>query len=257
MKIAVCIKQVPDSRLRIDAENRRLDRSGPGDINSVDRYALEEALRLKDAGVATEVVAVTMGPETATEAVRTALGLGVDRGVLFADSAAAGSDMLATAKVLATVLEQESPDLVFFGQQSSDGGGAVLWAAVADLLRLPFVSQASSVTVEGSTLRVGRQSEAGDETLEVPLPAVISVSDSINEPRYASLKGMMAAKRKPLAAKSATDVGLDPGQIGDAGAKTLVLSVGPPPKRAEAVKIEDDANAADRIVEFLVEKGLV
>jgi electron transfer flavoprotein beta subunit len=257
MKVAVCVKHIPDGRLRLDPGSARLDRGGPGDLNSVDRYALEEALRLKDSGVAEEVVVLSMGPEPAVETIRTALGLGADRGVLASDPAAAGSDLLGTSRILANLIAAESPDIAFFGQQTTDGGGAVMWAAVADRLRMPFVSQVSSIALEGSTVRVGRQTEAGDEVVEVPTPALISVSDSINEPRYASLKGMMAAKRKPLEIKTVADLGLDVGAVGEAGAMTTVLSIGPPPARAEATRIDDEATAAERIVEFLSQRELL
>jgi electron transfer flavoprotein beta subunit len=256
VKVAVCLKHVPDGRLRFDSVSGRLDRSGPGDLNAVDRYALEEALQLKDSGAAEEVVALSMGPEAAAETLRSALGLGADRAVRASDPSAAGSDLLATARVLSRLIETDSFDLVFFGQQSSDGGGAALWAAVAELLRLPFVSQASNVSLEGTTLTVRRQTEAGDEVVETSTPAIISVSDSINEPRYASVKGMMAAKRKPLETRSVTDLGLDPGTVGEAGSMTVVLGVGASPARAEALRVEGE-DAPERIQEFLEQRGLL
>jgi electron transfer flavoprotein beta subunit len=256
MKIAVCVKHVPDGRLRIDPAAGRLDRSGPGDLNGADRFALEEALKLKD-GDGSEVVVVTMGPDGAAESLRSGLGLGADRAVLASDPAAAGSDMVGTAKVLAKVLEAEGPDLVLFGQQTSDGGGAVLCAAVADLLRRPYISQASSLAVDAGTVRVGRQTEVGDEVLQVSLPALVSVSDAINEPRYASLKGRMAAKKKPLEVRSLPDMALGSDDVGEGGARTTVLSVGPPPERSGAVTIEDEGDAPERIVEFLEGKNLL
>src|SRR5882757_2521943 len=143
MKIVVCVKHVPDGRLRIDADTGRLYRDGSGDLNAVDRYAVEEALRLRDSGASDEVVVVSMGRPAAVESVRTALGLGADRGVLVSDPALAGSDLVGTARVLAKVVTDESPGLVFFGQQAADGAGAVLGAAVAELARMPFVSQVS------------------------------------------------------------------------------------------------------------------
>lgn len=250
------MKHVPDGRVMIDPGTRRLDRTGPGDLNKADLYALEEALRLRDS-MAAEVVAVCVGPKGAAETVRGALGLGADRGVLVSDPAAAGSDLLGTARMLARVVEREEPDLVLFGQQSNDGGGALLWAAVADLLGRPFVSQASTLTVDGPLVRVSRQTETGDEQLEVALPAIVSVSDSINEPRYASLKGKLAAKKKPMQMATLEDLGLDPAEIGEAGARTCVLSLGPVPARTGGERIEDDGTAAERIVEFLVAKGVV
>lgn len=256
MKVVVCVKHVPDGRLHIDPGTGRLDRSGPGDLNNVDRYAVEEALRLKDSSGA-EVVAVTVGPEAAAETLRTALALGADRGVLATDPGAAGSDLLATSRILARALERETPDLVLFGQQTIDGGGAVLWAAVAELMSLPFVSQAAELTVTAAAATVGRQTEAGDEVLEVSLPAIVSVSEAINEPRYASLKGRMGAKKKPLDVLSAGDLGLGADRMGTEGSGTSVLSVGPPPVRPAAERVEDEATAPERILEFLVEKQLL
>ena len=254
-RIAVCAKHVPDGRLRIDPESKRLDRGGPGEINTVDRNAIEEALRLKATHNA-EVVVVSMGPHEAKESLRTALALGADRALLISDPAAAGSDLVATARVLAAALEREEPDLVLFGQQTSDGGGAVLWAAVAERLRRPFASQAAELTVDEQAVKVTRQTEFGDEVIEVPLPAVVSVSDAINEPRYTSLKGMMGAKKKPLDVLTLADVGLDDAQAGDAGSKTAVLGIADPPGRVNSVRINDEGNAARVIVDFLLEKQL-
>lgn len=256
MKIAVCVKHVPDGRLRIDPGSMRLERSGSGDLNRADRFAVEEALRVKDAAGA-EVVAVSMGPQGASETLRTVLALGADRAVLVSDPDAAGSDLLGTARLLGRALGRESPDVVLFGQQSSDGGGALLWAAVADLLRLPFISQASSIALGDGRAWVGRQTELGDEELEVTIPALISVSDSVNEPRYASLKGMMAAKKKPIEKLGLSDLGIVTDEVGEAGAATSVLSVGPMPARSNTLWIEAEADAAERIVEFLVERDLV
>ena len=146
MRIAVCVKHVPCGTLRMRPDSGTLDRSGPGELNATDKNAIEEALRLKE-GADAEVVVVTMGPAAATESLRTALGMGADRAVLVDDDAVAGSDLVATSRVLAAVLERESPDLVLFGQQTTDGGGAVLWAAVAERLQLPFVSQATKLTL--------------------------------------------------------------------------------------------------------------
>jgi electron transfer flavoprotein beta subunit len=255
MKIAVCVKHVPDGRLRMHSESKRLDRSGPGELNKVDKNAIEEALRLKGQD-GTEVVIVSMGPQQAVESLRTALALGADRAVLVSDPAAAGSDLVATSKVLATALEREGPDLVFFGQQTSDGAGGVLWAAVAERMRLPFASQAAELTLHDATVRVTRQTEFGDDVIEVQLPALVAVSDAINEPRYASLKGMMGAKKKPLEVLTLADLGLDAVEAGDAGSQTEVLGVGDPPARVNSIRVEDDSNAAQVILDFLVEKQL-
>jgi electron transfer flavoprotein beta subunit len=256
MKIAVCVKHVPVGRLRIDPGSLRLDRIGPGELNDVDKNAIEEALRLKgDDG--TEVVVVSMGPEPAIESLRTALALGADRAVLVSDPAASGSDLVATSRVLARVLEREGADLVLFGQQTSDGGGALLWAAVADRLRVAFVSQAAELVVDGETVRVVRETEFGNDVIEAPLPALVAVSDAINEPRYTSLKGMMGAKKKPLEVLTLADLGLDAGEVGDAGSGTEVLGLAAPPTRANSITVEDDGNAAQAICDFLVEQQLV
>ncbi len=246
MKIAVCVKAVPDAAggRRIDPATKRLDRSGELTLSDFDAYAVEEALKLGEGG---EVVVVSMGPERALDALRKALAMGADRAVLVAGDALAGSDLLGTAAALASALEKESPDLVLFGQQSADGGGACLWAAVAEHLKRPAISQVSELTVSGDSLTGKRQTEFGYDPIRAPLPAVVAVSDAINTPRYPSLKGIMGAKKKPQETVSADAVA--PG--------TEVVALNPPPSRGESVKIEDDGGAAEKIVEFLAEKGLV
>src|SRR5437773_10193309 len=237
MKIAVCIKHVPEGHGRIDPASKRLDRSGEGAMNHFDANAVEEALRIKGDGEG-EVVAVSLGPEKAADSLRKALAMGADRAVLVSDEAAVGSDLVATSRVLAKALERESADLVLFGQQASDADGAVLWAAVAERLRLPVVSQAAELALQGGTLSVKRQTEFGYDIIEAPLPAVVAVSDAINEPRYPSLKGIMGAKKKPFDTVSLADLGIDSGDAGEAGSKTEVLALSDPPSRGEARKIE-------------------
>jgi electron transfer flavoprotein beta subunit len=257
MKIAVCVKHVPEGHGRIDPGSKRLDRSGEGALNHFDANAVEEALRLK--GDDGEVVVVSVGPEKAADSLRKALAMGADRAVLVSDEAIAGSDLVATSRVIAGALGRENADLVLFGQQAEDADGAVLWAAVAERLRRPVVSQAAEVTVSGETERVKRQTEFGYDVIEAPLPAVVAVSDAINEPRYPSLKGIMGAKKKPFDTLSLADVGVDAGDAGEAGSKTEVLGLSEPPSRGDARKIEDegDGNAAQAILDFLVEKRLV
>lgn len=255
-KVAVCVKHVPEGRVRIDPASRRLDRSGPGDLNRVDLNAIEEALRLQEQTGA-EVIAVSMGPGKTVDALRGALALGADRAILVSDTEAAGSDLLATSRVLARVLEREEPDLVLFGQQSSDGGGALLWAAVAELLQRPLISQAAELLLDGDAVRVTRQTELGDEVIEAPLPAVVAVSDAINEPRSASLKATMAAKRKPLDLVSLAGLGISPGEAGEGDSGTVVLGIGQPPVRRGGVKVDDEAEAAEVIADFLLKKQLI
>jgi electron transfer flavoprotein beta subunit len=255
MKIAVCVKQVPESaHRRMDPSTKRLDRSGEGALNAFDANAVEEALRLKDAGGEGEVVVVSMGPEKAVDALRKALAMGADRAVLVSDEGAAGSDLVATSKVLAAALERESPDLVLFGQYAADSEGAVLWAAVAERLRRPLVSQVAELTVEGGSLTGRRQTEFGYDVIRAPLPAVVAVADSINEPRYPSLKGIMGAKKKQQDVLSLADLGVE---AGEGASRTTVLALGDPPPRGDSRKVEDDGNAAAVIVDFLAEKRLV
>jgi electron transfer flavoprotein beta subunit len=257
MKIAVCVKQVPEGSSRIDPGTKRLDRSGEGALNSFDANAVEEALRLKDAGGEGEVVLVSLGPAKAQDALRKALAMGADRAVLVTDQGAEGSDLVATSYALAKTLERERPDLVLFGQQAADSDGAVLWAAVADRLRLPVVSQAAEITHADGKLTVKRQTEFGYDVIEAPLPAVVAVSDAINEPRYPSLKGIMGAKSKPQESLSLADLSVEADRVGDQGSRTEVYALSDPPPRGDSKKIEDNGNAAQAILDFLAEKRLV
>ena len=257
MKIAVCVKQVPEGHSRIDPGTKRLDRSGEGALNGFDANAVEEALRLKDATGEGEVVLVSLGPAKAQDALRKALAMGADRSVLVTDEAAAGSDLVATSYALAKALEREHADLILFGQQAGDSDGAMLWAAVADRLRLPVVSQAAEVTHKDGKLTVKRQTEFGYGVIETPLPAVVAVSDAINEPRYPSLKGIMGAKSKPQETVSLSDLGVERDRAGEQGSRTEVYALTDPPPRGDSRKIEDDGNAAHAILDFLVQKRLI
>jgi electron transfer flavoprotein beta subunit len=259
MKIAVCVKEVPDATApkRIDPGTKRLDRSGEGALNVFDANAVEEALRLKDATGDGEVVLVSLGPDRALNSLRKALAMGADRALLITDESAAGSDLVATSRALAAALEREQPDLVLFGQQSSDSDGAVLWAAVAERLRRPVISQVAELTLEGGSLTGKRQTEFGYDVIRAPLPAVVAVADSINVPRYPSLKGIMGAKSKPQETLSLSQLGLDAAEAGEQGSRTEVRALSDPPPRGETRTIEDDGSAAEQIVAFLAEKRLL
>ena len=258
MKIAVCVKQVPEGgHMRIDPQTLRLDRKGEAGLNPFDTNAIEEALRVREAAGDGEVVLVSMGPERATEALRKGLAMGADRAVLVSDEGAAGSDLVATSAVLAKALERESADLVLFGQQASDSDGAVLCAAVAERLRLPLVSQVSQLEVAGDKVDAKRQTEFGYDHIATPLPAVVAVSDAINEPRYPSLKGIMGAKSKPQDSLTASELGLGEGDVGEAGSRTEVRALGDPPPRGETLKLEDDGSAAQKVVDLLAERKLI
>jgi electron transfer flavoprotein beta subunit len=199
-----------------------------------------------------------MAPSRASESLRKALAMGADRVLLVSDEAAAGSDLVATTAVLAKALERESPDLILLGQQAADSDGAVLWAALADRLRLPLVSQAASLELSDGTLRSKRQTEYGYDVLEAPLPCVVAVSDAINEPRYPSLKGIMGAKRKPQDVVSLAELGVEAARAGEGGSRTEVRALGDPPPRGESRRIEDEGgSAAAEIVGYLTERKLL
>jgi electron transfer flavoprotein beta subunit len=254
VKIGVCVKEVPDgASKRMDPGTLRLDRSGAATLNEFDLNAVEEALRLKESAGAGEVVIVSVGPQRSLDSLRKALAMGADRVVLVADDGIGGADLVGTSRILAAALERESPSLVLFGQQASDSDGAVLWAAVAERLRLPVASQVSELQVSGDTVTVKRQTEYGYDRIETPLPAVVAVSDAINEPRYPSLKGIMGAKSKPQDVLTLADLGLE----GAGDAKTTVIGLNPPPPRGDSQKIEDSGSAAEQLVSFLQERKLL
>ncbi len=259
MKIAVCVKEVPDTSApkRIDPGSLRLDRSGEGALNQGDTNAIEAALRIKEAGDECEVVLVSMGPDGAVNSLRKGLAMGADRAVLISDADAAGADVVATTSVLSAALARESANLTLFGQQAADSDGAVLWAAVADRLRQPVISQATSLDLTGEKATVKRQTEYGYDVIEAPLPCVIAVSDGINEPRYPSLKGIMGAKKKPQETVSLESLGIAADDAGSAGSRTVVRALHEPPARGESQIIEADAESAAKLLAFINEKKLI
>ena len=263
MKICVLVKEVPDAAVekRMDPNSKRLDRSGEKNLNPFDTHAIEAAMQVKEGGQADveEIVAVTMGPESAVRALHKAVSLGADRSVHLTDDSLAGSDVAATGYALAKVLEAESPDLVLLGQQSDDGECYTIGAVVADHLKMPSLTQVIKMDVESGKLRCERQAEYGYDTVEVELPAVISVGDAINEPRYPSLKAIMGAKKKPLEAKGAGDVGIEGDKVGESGSRTAVLSINPPPEKeaGQIIEDEDTDETVEKIVSWLEERKLL
>ena len=262
MKICVLVKEVPDAAVdkRIDPETKRLDRSGEKNLNPFDTHALEAAMQVKEGGAdVEEIVAVTMGPESAVRALHKAVALGADRSVHLTDPALEGSDVCATGYALAKVLESESPDLVLLGQQSDDGECYTIGAVVADHLKMPSLTQVIKIDVEGGKLRCERQAEYGYDTVDVELPAVISVGDAINEPRYPSLKAIMGAKKKPLDTKSTGDVGIEADRVGEGGSQTQVLAINPPAEKqaGEVFEDEDTNETVTKIVAWLDERKLI
>lgn len=263
MKICVLVKEVPDAAVqkRIDPNTMRVDRSGEKNLNPFDTHALEAAMQIKEGGAipVEEVVAVTMGPESAYRALHKAVALGADRSVHLTDEALAGSDVCATGLALAKVLESESPDLVLLGQQSDEGECYTIGAVVADHLKMPSLTQVIGIEIADGKLRCERQAEYGYDTVDIEFPAVISVGDAINEPRYPSLKAIMGAKKKPLDKKAIGDVGIESGQVGEAGSKTTVLSLNPPPAKqaGEIIEDEDTNETVEKIVAWLDERKLI
>jgi electron transfer flavoprotein beta subunit len=263
LKICVLVKEVPDAAVekRMDPNSKRLDRSGEKNLNPFDTHAIEAAMQVKEGGQADvdEIVAVTMGPESAVRALHKAVSLGADRSVHLTDESLAGSDVAATGYALAKVLESESPDLVLLGQQSDDGECYTIGAVVADHLKMPSLTQVIKMDVESGKLSCERQAEYGYDTVEIELPAVISVGDAINEPRYPSLKAIMGAKKKPLEAKAAGDVGIEGDKVGEAGSRTAVLAINPPPEKeaGQIIEDEDTDETVEKIVSWLEERKLL
>jgi electron transfer flavoprotein beta subunit len=260
MRIVVGVKQVPDtwSEKRLDPSDQTLDRAAAdGVIDELDTYAIEEALRIKEANEGSTVVVLTMGPAGAADTVRKALSMGADEAVHVVDDALHGSDALATSLVLATAIERIGYDLVVLGSESTDARMGVVAAMLAERLGVPQASLASKVEVDGATVRVHRETEVGQAVVSADLPAVISVLEKINEPRYPSFKGIMAAKSKPTTTFSLADLGIDPASVGLAAAATVVVDSAQRPARGERTIIKDDGDAGARIADFLVSRKLL
>ncbi len=253
MKILVALKQVPhqDARLDVNGDGTWIKEDGiKFEINSYDTYALEEALRIKDAGEA-EVVVISIGPDRVTQALRTALGMGADRAVHVNDDALVGSDSLGIAKTLAAIGKEESPDLVFMGLMSDDGNASAVPPMVAELMGLTSATGVLKAELSDGNVRVERELEGGAlEVVDLPTPALLAVQSGLNQVRYASLKGIMAAKKKPIDVKTAADLGVADA-VGSGGAKVKIEKVYQPPKGDGAELLE---GSTDEIVTGLVNK---
>ena len=258
MNIVVCVKYVPDAQgdRRFEADHTT-DREGvDGLLSELDEYAVEEALKLVEAGEG-EVTVLTMGPDDAVDAVKKSLQMGADKGVHVLDEAIAGSDAVATSLVLAAAIEKiGGVDLVLTGLASTDAAMSVVPAMLAERLGLPQVTFASELSVDGSSVRIRRDNEAYSETIEASLPAVVSVTDQINEPRYPSFKGIMAAKKKPVETWSLVDLGVDAAQVGlDAAWSTVTETTERPPRTAGEI-VTDEGDGGTKLAEFLASKRL-
>jgi electron transfer flavoprotein beta subunit len=258
MKIVVCVKQVPatTSEKRYTSD-LRLDRAAAEAIvNPLDEYAIEQALRLKEAGAVDEVAYLTMGPEPAAEAVRRALAMGGDAGYHVTDPALAGADEWVTARVLATALDRLAPDVSLMGMASDDARGSLVPGAVAVMRDVPLLAYGSELRLTDGAAQIRRLNATGFDILEAPLPVVASVTDQVGEPRYASLKGIMAARRMELTTWSLADLGLDPG---DLTPRTRMVEANPPPAKPPAERIVGVGSdeAAIRIADWLAERKLI
>jgi electron transfer flavoprotein beta subunit len=258
MNIVVLVKQVPDSgsERNLAGDNTVERQSANNVINEMDEYAIEEALKIQEAHGG-EVTILTMGPERATESIRKALSMGPDKAVHVLDDALHGSCAVATSKVLAAALGTLNPDLVIAGAESTDGRVQVMPHMIAERLGIAALTGARKLTVDGSTLTIERQTEEGYEIVTAATPAVVSVWDTINEPRYPSFKGIMAAKKKPVQTLALADLGVAPGEVGFAGATSEVVEHAKRPARSGGQKVADDGNGGVALVEFLSSEKFV
>jgi electron transfer flavoprotein beta subunit len=255
MKIFVCIKQVPDPNTtvsKLDPTTKRLVRSGvslvldPGDESTI-----SAAIKLRDTIGSSEVVAVSMGPASAQEATRRALAMGADRAILVTDPALAGSDAIATARVLAAVIKKEGADLVFCSTESTDGYTGMVPGGIAEFLGWPQLTFARDITVEGSKAVIKRVIPTGYKTVEASLPAVVTIASGSYDAIYPTMKGIMGAKKKPFSQLSLKDLAIDASQVGEAGARERILTIGKAEARAAGQVVKDDGNAAQYIADFL------
>jgi electron transfer flavoprotein beta subunit len=258
MKVIVCVKQIPDpeSGAKFDPESKNLDRGGKLILDDSDSYGVEIGLQLAEQSGG-NVTLVSMVPGNETGGLRTALAMGAERAILVSDPALAGSDALSTAKVLAAAIQRVQPDLIIAGTESTDGYTGTLPVQVAQLLGMPSVTFARAVACTDGKLTVERQTEAGYDQVEVPLPAVVTVTAGVVAPRYPSFKGIMAAKKKPVEELAVAGLGIEANQVGATGARQEIISVTPAPARAAGEVVVDEGSGHEQIVTFLEQLKLV
>ncbi|HTF53754.1 MAG TPA: electron transfer flavoprotein subunit beta/FixA family protein [Pseudonocardia sp.] len=260
MNIVVLVKQVPDtySERKLTDSDHTLDRdASDAVIDEINERSVEAALQLKEAHDG-EVTVVCVGPARATEAIRKALSMGADKAVHLSDEALHGSDAVQTAKVLASVINTvEGFDLVVAGNEASDGRTGAVPAMVAEVLGLPALTHAKELAVEGTTVTVTRGTDDGITKLTAELPALVSVGEKLNEPRYPSFKGIMAAKKKPVTSLTLADAGIDPSEVGLANALSSVTEASPKPPKSGGEKIEDEGDGGDKIAAYLVGQKII
>jgi electron transfer flavoprotein beta subunit len=259
MNIVVCMKQVPDTwaEKKLTDSDKTVDRENvEGVMNELDEFAVEEALRLKEAHGG-EVTVVTMGPEKAVETIRKALSMGVDQAVHVVDDGLRGSDALATSYALSKALGTVAFDLVLLGVESTDARMSVIPAMLAERLGVAQLTFARKVEVNDGTVRIERQTDTGYDVVEASAPAVVSVVEKINEPRYPSFKGIMAAKKKPLTTLSLSDAGIEADRVGFGGSGSAVLEFAARPPKAAGQIVKDEGDGGVKLAEFLASQKII
>jgi electron transfer flavoprotein beta subunit len=259
MNVVVCVKQIPDPAMpgKLDPSTKTLERSGKLILDDSDAYGVEMALRLAEKAGGGEVTLVSMAPNGETSGLRTALAMGAAKAILISDESLAGTDALGTAKVLAAAIKRAEPDLIVAATESTDGYTGTTPVQVAELLGLPSVTFAKSVDVADGKVKVQRQTEAGYDEVECPLPALITVTAGVVEPRYPSFKGIMAARSKPVDQLTVADLGLSADQVGAGGARQEIVDVAAAEERKAGEIITDEGDAHERIVAFLEQLKLI
>ena len=259
MNVVVCVKQIPDPAApqSLDPQSKTLVREGKLILDDSDAYGVEMGLQLAEQAGGGEVTLVSMAPNNETSGLRTALAMGAAKAILVSDDALKGSDALSTAKVLAKAIARAEPDLVIAATESTDGYTGTTPVQVAELMGLPSVTFAKKIAVSDGAVRVERQTEAGYDEVECPLPAVVTVTAGVVEPRYPSFKGIMAAKSKPVDQLTLSDLGIDPGQVGAAGAGQEITGVADAEERKGGEIVVDEGDGHERIVAFLEQLKLV
>ena len=259
MKIAVLVKHVPEPTATWKfAPDHTLDRAGvEGRLSELDEYAVEQAVRLAEAGLADEVVHVTVGPAKAVDGLRKALAIGGTSGVHIDDEGIHGSDSLGTSLILARALEHIGFDLVLTGMSSTDGEMSVIPSMVADRLGVAQATFAAEIAVEGDTVTIRRDSDVASDRITVTLPAVVSITDQAGEARYPAFKSIMTAKKKPVERLTLADLGIDPSQVGLDAAAVTVVDISPTPPREAGTVVVDEGDAATQVAEFLAARGFI
>ena len=260
MNIVVCVKQVPDTwaEKKLSSDDKTVDRASvDGVMNELDEYAVEEALKIKETQGSGEVTVLTMGPDKAVETIRKALSMGADKAVHIVDPGLHGSDALATSYALAKALETIEHDLVILGVESTDARMSVVPAMLAERLGAAQLTFARKVEVGDGTVKIERLTDSGYDVVEASTPAVVSVVEKINEPRYPSFKGIMAAKKKPLTTLTLSDAGIEADKVGLAGSATEVAEFAPrPPKQAGQI-VKDEGDGGVKLAEFLASQKFI